>query len=63
MYCNKFFRTESQAKAFKKQHGGALYRNVKYSKTKKDYFTEAHMTGRTKDFCDKHRYVVAWKER
>ena len=23
MYCNKFFRTEEEAKAFKKSHGGA----------------------------------------
>lgn len=28
MYCNKFFRTEEEAKAFKKSHGGALYRGV-----------------------------------
>ena len=26
MYCNKFFRTEEEAKAFKKSHGGALYK-------------------------------------
>ena len=29
MYCNKFFRTEEEAKAFKKSHGGALYKNIK----------------------------------
>ena len=28
MYCNKFFRTEEEAKAFKKSHGGALYKNI-----------------------------------
>ena len=26
MYCNKFFGTEEEAKAFKKSHGGALYK-------------------------------------
>lgn len=31
MYCNKFFRTEEEAKAFKKSHGGALYKNIKGS--------------------------------
>ena len=29
MYCNKFFKTEEEAKAFKKSHGGALYKGVK----------------------------------
>lgn len=29
MYCNKFFKTEDEAKAFQKSHGGALYKNVK----------------------------------
>lgn len=28
MYCNKFFRTEEEAKAFKKSHGGALYKRT-----------------------------------
>ena len=31
MYCNKFFKTEDEAKAFQKSHGGALYKNVKRS--------------------------------
>ena len=31
MYCNKFFRTEEEAKAFKKSHGGALYKKDRKS--------------------------------
>ena len=34
MYCNKFFKTEDEAKAFQKSHGGALYKNVKRSHTR-----------------------------
>ena len=26
MYCNKFFKTEDEAKAFQKSHGGVLYK-------------------------------------
>lgn len=36
MYCNKFFRTEEEAKAFKKSHGGAL-KNIKGSHTRQAY--------------------------
>ena len=41
MYCNKFFRTEEEAKAFKKSHGGALYKNIKGSHTRQSYRVEA----------------------
>ena len=37
MYCNKFFKTEDEAKAFQKSHGGALYKNVKRSHTRESY--------------------------
>ena len=43
MYCNKFFRTEEEAKAFKKSHGGALYKNVKGSRTRQAFRVEAMM--------------------
>ena len=43
MYCNKFFRTEEEAKAFKKSHGGALYKNIKGSHTRQSYRVEAMM--------------------
>lgn len=43
MYCNKFFRTEEEAKAFKKSHGGALYKNIKGSHTRQAYRVEAMM--------------------
>lgn len=41
MYCNKFFKTEDEAKAFQKSHGGALYKNVKRSRTRESYRVEA----------------------
>lgn len=47
MYCNKFFRTEEEAKAFKKSHGGALYKNIKGSHTRQAYRVEAMMPCRT----------------
>ena len=37
MYCNKFFKTEDEAKAFQKSHGGGLYKNVKRSRTRESY--------------------------
>lgn len=43
MYCNKFFKTEEEAKAFKKSHGGALYKNIKGSHTRQAYRVEAMM--------------------
>ena len=43
MYCNKFFKTEDEAKAFQKSHGGALYKNVKRSHTRESYRVEAAM--------------------
>ena len=46
MYCNKFFKTEDEAKAFQKSHGGALYKNVKRSHTRESYRVEAAMAGR-----------------
>ena len=44
MYCNKFFRTEEEAKAIKKSHGGALYKKIKGSHTRQAYREEAMMT-------------------
>lgn len=43
MYCNNFFKTEDEAKAFQKSHGGALYKNVKRSRTRESYRVEAAM--------------------
>lgn len=43
MYCNKFFKTEEEAKAFKKSHGGALYKGVKGSRTRQAYRVEVMM--------------------
>ena len=40
-YRNKFFKIKEEAIAFQKEHGGALYSNAKYSKTKMKYMAEA----------------------
>lgn len=37
MYTCKWFKTEEEAIAYQKTHGGALYKNEKYSRTKKDH--------------------------
>ena len=63
MYCNKFFKTEDEAKAFQKSHGGALYKNVKRGRTRESYRVEAIMAVqggwmRSTD-VDTHPYCVA----
>lgn len=63
MYRNRFFKTRDEAEAFKKQHGGALYSNEKYSHTKQDYMTEAKMVSyRTDEFIAEHPFCVAWNQ-
>lgn len=63
MYMNKFFKTKEEAKAFQKEHGGALYSNAKGSRTKRDYQTEAAMMEKTEAFREEHPYVVAWNQK
>ena len=64
MYCNKFFRTEEEAKAFKKSHGGALYKNIKGSHTRQAYRVEAMMAVQGGWFrsteTDTYPFCVAW---
>ena len=64
MYKNKFFKTKEEAKAFQKEKGyGALYSNVKGSRTKKYYRDELLVKGRCdEEFINEHPYVVAWNE-
>ena len=63
-YCNKFFKTEEQAKAFQKERGyGVLYKNTPHSRTKKQYETEADMMGVSQKEREKHPFVVAWNEK
>lgn len=63
-YCNQFFKTKEEAKAFQKQHGyGALYSNEKGSRTKKAYATELRVRGSWNDeFINTYPFVVAWNE-
>ena len=63
-YCNKFFKTEEQAKAFKKERGyGVLYKNTPHSRTKKEYEAEADMMRVSQKEREKHPFVVAWDEK
>lgn len=64
IYKNQFFKTKEEAMAFKQQKGyGALYSNVKGSRTKRDYQTELAILGRFDDeFIAEYPYVVAWCE-
>ena len=39
-YNNKFFATREEAKAFQKEHGGAIYSATPKSKTKRSFCTE-----------------------
>lgn len=63
MYCNKFFRTEEEAKAFKKSHGGAL-KNIKGSHTRQAYRVEAMMAVQDgwlrSTETDTYPFCVAW---
>lgn len=56
-YHAKWFKTEKAAKAFQKSHGGALYRNVKYSKTQHDHRIAAAMFGFDPE---EYPYSVNW---
>lgn len=63
-YCNRFFRTEQEAKAFQKQFGrGTLYKNVKGSRSKQKYLAEVAVAGQSEAFADDHPYVIAWNEK
>lgn len=39
-YNNKFFHTREEAKAFQKEHGGAIYSYTPHSKTRADFRVE-----------------------
>lgn len=59
MYCAKWFKTEEEARKFKKEHGGALYRNVKGSHTKTSHKITAYMM---RFDPDEYPYSVNWNE-
>lgn len=62
-YRNKFFKTKEEAIAFQKEHGGALYSNAKYSKTKMKYMAEAlGVAGLNRESINKYPFCVAWNE-
>ena len=64
IFRNQFFKTKEEALTFKKEKGyGAIYSNVKGSRTKKDYQAELAVLGRFDDeFIAEYPYVVAWTQ-
>lgn len=64
IFKNQFFKTKEEAVAFKKKKGcGAIYSNVKGSRTKRDYQTELAVLGRfDEEFIAEYPYVVAWTQ-
>lgn len=67
MYNNKFFETEAEAKAFRRDHGGVLLHMTPRSKreTKLDFMAEVAVAmdarGERID-PEKTPYCVAWNE-
>ena len=65
-YNNKFFKTEEEAKAFQKKHGGALYKNTWGSRTKREFSVECAVAYDARGESInrvKTPYCVAWNER
>ena len=66
MYMNKFFKTQKEAKAFQKEHGGALYSCTPKSKTKRAFRTEMAIAFDARlevvNICETP-YCVAWNEK
>ena len=66
-YNNRFFSTEAEAKAFRKQHGGALLHMTARSKseTKRNFYAEmavAWDARREEIDPEKTPWCVAWNE-
>lgn len=57
MYACRWFTDEEEAKKFQKENGGALYRGVPNSRTKKDHLISASMFGFD---AEKFPYSVNW---
>lgn len=65
-YNNKFFGTREEAKAFQKEHGGAMYSYTPHSKTKADFRVEMAVAWDARMESvneEKTPYCVAWNER
>lgn len=60
LYMHKFFKTETEARAYKKSHGGAMYSGKDGSKTRQSYTVEACMEGMTEKQMKERPYCVAW---
>lgn len=65
MYNNKFFKTREEAKAFQKEHGGAIYSNTPKSKTKRSFRVEMTVAFDARnEFVNPNEtpWCVAWNE-
>lgn len=68
MYNNRFFKTEEEAKAFRKQHGGALLHVTKRShrQTKRDFSDEMSIAYDARGEVvnpEETPWCVAWNEK
>ena len=59
-YNGRWFKTEEEAKAFQKEHGGALYKNTPRSRTKRDHEIASMTFGFDPD---EYPYSVNWNSR
>ena len=65
MYNNKFFKTREEAKAFQKEHGGAIYSDTPKSKTKRSFRAEMAVAfDARREFVNPNEtpWCVAWNE-
>lgn len=60
LYAHKFFKTQEEARAFQREHGGALYSGLPGSHTRKDYAVEAAMAEMTEKQREDCPFCVAW---
>lgn len=64
MYMSRFFSTRNEAETLVKEQGyGAIYSNVKGSRTQKSYRVEAAMAYLNDETKEQNPYVVAWNEK
>ena len=64
-YNNKFFHTREDAKAFQREHGGALYSSLPRSRTKREFQDEiAVALDARNEVVNIHEtpWCVAWNE-
>lgn len=57
----KFFKTPTEAYGLSNKQGyGAVFTNIPYSHTKKNYMWEAKKADLSKDFIKENPYCIIW---